>query len=630
MNWWHNRSIRFKASAGIILILSPLLGIVIYGIARFTLAELWQREILATTQLNSISANLVSDAMMEGHKETIQNTIDGLGKNVGSQFDGIAIYDDQYTLTYFSTGFPGGRTLNKSLYSVDATDPNCWVCHQLPPEERPVMTIVTVNGQDVLRSVTPLYNEPRCQSCHGAGAEILGDSIVDFSLSSYQNASQTLILGLGISALAVIGLLIILLYQFMSRAIISPLSELSEVTQAMAQGELDAQVQVYSDDEVGKLGNALNVMASQVRDSVFTLEERVKDRTKEIEERSRYLEISAEVSSAVTSITDPEILITQVVELIKERFDLYYVGLFLSDNRNEWAIFKAGSGKEGKAMLDRKHQLKIGEGMIGWCIANAQARIALDVGEDAVRFENPDLPETRSEGALPLRSRGHVLGAITIQSSQPAAFTEEIITALQTMADQIAVALDNAELFARTESALEAERKAYGELSRAGWIELARAQSIQKYISDAPDSAHPIDELSTSDTLEVTQTAPLIQNDGLTAILPIKIRNVFLGGIKLRKSEESGVWTEDQLAIMKTLSEQVGIALESARLFAQAQKQAARERVIGEISSNIGATTNIDAILRSTVEELGRQLDDTEIILELENNSDDEGVSRGH
>lgn len=179
--------------------------------------------------------------------------------------------------------------------------------------------------------------------------------------------------------------------------------------------------------------------------------------------RAMQLQTSAEVSHAASSILDPNELIQKVVDLIRERFDLYYVGLFLVDHMGtsggesgEWAVLRAGTGEAGREMVKQRHKLNIGSGsMIGWCIANKKPRIALDVGEDAVRFENPLLPDTRSELALPLVSRGKVIGALSIQSSQEAAFSEEDIAVLQTMAGQIANSIESARLYKQTQAALE-------------------------------------------------------------------------------------------------------------------------------------------------------------------------------
>ncbi len=185
---------------------------------------------------------------------------------------------------------------------------------------------------------------------------------------------------------------------------------------------------------------------------------------RQAERRALQLQTASEVSSVTSSILDPDELIQQTVDLIHERFGLYYVGLFLVDQTgawtgepDKWAVLRAGTGEAGRQMMERGHKLEIGgDSMIGWCVANKQARIALDMGKDAVRFGNLLLPQTRSEMALPLTSRGHVIGAVTIQSTQPAAFTQEDITALQTMADQLANAIDNAHLFDEHRRTVEA------------------------------------------------------------------------------------------------------------------------------------------------------------------------------
>ena len=160
------------------------------------------------------------------------------------------------------------------------------------------------------------------------------------------------------------------------------------------------------------------------------------------------LQTAADVARAATSILDINELLPKVVELIRDHFEYYYVGMFLIDETNEWAVLRAATGEMGRQMLKLTHRLKLEESsMIGWCITHRQARIALDVGDDAVRFANPHLPLTHSEIALPLIAHGDVIGAMTIQSEMPAAFSRVDITALQAMADLVANALENARLF---------------------------------------------------------------------------------------------------------------------------------------------------------------------------------------
>jgi len=178
-----------------------------------------------------------------------------------------------------------------------------------------------------------------------------------------------------------------------------------------------------------------------------------------LEKRATQLRTGAEVAQAASSILDPDELVQRVVDLLQERFNLYYVGLFLVEG--SWAVLRSGTGQAGRQMIDQGHRLKVGgNSMIGWCIANEEARIALDVGEDAVHFDNPFLPETHSELALPLLSRGEPIGALSIQSQEKAAFTKEDIALFQTMAGQLANAIANARLYRKAQNELIERQRA--------------------------------------------------------------------------------------------------------------------------------------------------------------------------
>ena len=178
-----------------------------------------------------------------------------------------------------------------------------------------------------------------------------------------------------------------------------------------------------------------------------------------LEQRTRQLLTGAQVSRAASTILEPDKLCQEVVDMVGKQFSLYFVGLYLVDETGQWAILHAATGKAGQTMLRRGHQLEVGSNsMIGWCIANQKARIALDVGNEAVMFENPLLPATRSELALPLIGRGQMIGALGIQSTEEAAFNEEEIAIFQTVADQLASAMSNARLYSQLEVEL-VERK---------------------------------------------------------------------------------------------------------------------------------------------------------------------------
>lgn len=197
----------------------------------------------------------------------------------------------------------------------------------------------------------------------------------------------------------------------------------------------------------------------RVQDALYEAHRQLEANAHTLERRSQLLQVAAEVSRAASAILDPGELSQQAVDLVQQRFGLYYVGLFLVDESGQQLILRAATGEAGREMLRAGHQLAVGNSsMVGWCVANRRARIALDVGEDAVHFKNHLLPDSRSELALPLISRGKPLGALTIQSSQGAAFSDEDVETFQTMTDQLANAIQNARLYDQLEKELE-ERK---------------------------------------------------------------------------------------------------------------------------------------------------------------------------
>lgn len=397
-----------------------------------------------------------------------------------------------------------------------------------------------------------------------------------------------------------------------SRSIGDPLNDLAETASQIAAGDLERTAPVDRRDEIGTLAQAFNQMTAQLRDLIGGLEQRVAERTRDLEIRSAYLEASAEVGHAASSILEIDKLIQEVVNLIRDRFGLYYVGLFMLDETGEWAVLRAGTGEAGQEMLTQEHKLRVGgESMIGQCVAQDKALIALDVGEEAVRFDNPHLPDTRSEGALPLHSRGRTFGAITVQSAISSAFDEDTITVLETMADQVAVALDNAYLFAESQEALEATRRAYGELSRQSWVELLQEQpDIGYHIDDygirsADDSLNPEMEKALKEGKTVLKESDGQGVDGRRSLaVPIKVRDNVIGVMDTYKPEDRGEWTHEEITLLEALAERLGSSLESARLYRETQRRATEEQVLSEVTTRLRETLDVDTVLQTAAREL--------------------------
>ncbi len=423
---------------------------------------------------------------------------------------------------------------------------------------------------------------------------------------------------------------------FISRSIIVPIGQLVRVTQRVTGGDLTARAQVGTSDEIGTLADAFNAMAAQLQEMIGSLERRVAERTQS-------LETAAEVARATTSVLDPDQLLRQVVDLARERFNLYYVGLFLLDEERKFAVLRAGTGEAGQQMLAQRHRLEVGgDSMIGQCVARSEARIALDVGEEAARFDSPFLPATRSEMALPLRSRGRVIGAMTVQSVEEAAFNEADIAVMQTMADQVAVAIDNAQLFVETQAALTAMEATHRRYLGQAWTEYvhSRAVSGYEYSKEHGQTQAKVAPLSGEVLPEVRQVTmdlhPVVRNsDGDTGqakessssvlVAPIVLRGQPIGALGFRQVEGSRQWSADDVALAETLAEQLALALENTRLLEETQHRAAREQLIGQVTARIRESLDLETVLKTAAGEMRQALGLNKLTVRLATRETDNG-----
>ncbi len=394
-----------------------------------------------------------------------------------------------------------------------------------------------------------------------------------------------------------LGLVILVIVAlFVRHGISLPIGRLVSVVEGVASGDYGRRAKVTTADEIGRLSDDFNNMAAQLQETLENLEQRRVD----LQRRALQMQASAEVGRAATSILDVDRLIQHVVELIRERFELYYVGLFLVDEAGRWAVLRAGTGEAGRAMLARGHRIAVGEGMIGWSVSHAEARVVEEVDADAVHLATPELPDTRSEVALALRSRDRVLGALTVQSDRPRAFDEESIAVLQTLADQVAVAIDNAGLFAESQAALEAERRAYGELSRQAWADLLHARSITGYHYGV-EQGRVTRLLGDGQRVESAEGLPEVE-------LPVEVHGVVIGTIVAHKPANAGEWQDDEVTMLHELADQLGIAMESARLYQDTQLRAAREHLVGDIADRLQRAPDMEMLLQIAAQELNRAL----------------------
>lgn len=347
------------------------------------------------------------------------------------------------------------------------------------------------------------------------------------------------------------------------------------------------------------------------------LEEVVEERTQDLLRRARYLEAIATVTQEISAVLELEELMRRAVSLAAERFGFDHVGLFLVDESREWAILRAASSPEGQLMLAQGYRLRVDqESVVGQAASSARARLALDMGATAIRLGELVLPEMRSEVAMPLRARGEVIGVLDVRSRRPRAFDEQDVAALQMLADQLALAISNARLYRQAQESLLAERQAYGEMTLRAWRSMARERQELGYLSTAQGEQrvggawHPA--MVRAGLLEQT-----VRDDPLTVAVPLKVRGRTLGVVRFRKPEHGGEWSAEEMAVLETLAEQLGSALESVRLYQETQRTAARERLVGEIVGQLRASLDPDTILKTTVRELGRVLRAEHVAIEV-------------
>jgi GAF domain-containing protein len=372
---------------------------------------------------------------------------------------------------------------------------------------------------------------------------------------------------------------------YVAKAVSDPIYDLIKTFNKIEQGDLTQRAPVSGTDELGIVTVQFNRMVSRLETLQNSLEQQVNERTKQ-------LAATNEVGRVAASSLDPEQLLAKVIPLIPEQFGYYFAAIYLIDPSGKWAELKEATGEAGRVLRQNHHRLEIaGKNMVGTAIRELSPRIAQIASEEKQRFENPLLPYTRSEMALPLMVGDRVLGALNVQSTRESDFGPQVIETMQNMAGQVAIALENARLFQEAQQIIKEMRAVQQQYLLEGWQGLSEeSEKLEYRIGD--------EEVDNARKLEV----------------PISLRDQILGEITLESQTE---WTSDQQSLVDAVATQAAIALENARLVSESRHIALRERMAAEINSKIWSSATIDGILQTVVKELGRRLDASSATIEL-------------
>jgi GAF domain-containing protein/HAMP domain-containing protein len=530
------------------------------------------------------------------------------------------------------TGLPLGDVFDQSKVSMEVS-PEFWDLLGKMASGASGLETIRIGGTERFIVYRPVSEVGYGLAIMVPSQELLSGAIA--ARGQIANVTRNTII---ISALLVGAILLLALLAALglSNRLTSPLGALTRTAEQITGGNLDAEAKVGGRDEIGTLARALNTMTSSLKELIQSLEQRVRERTSALEaashnaeRRAARLKLAAEIGNAAASVRNLDSLLNQAVRLLSLRFGFYHVGIFLLDDEGKFATLRSTNSEGGQRMLQRGHSLEVGRvGIVGYVAQSSEARIASDVGADAVFFNNPDLPGTRSEMALPLKVGGKVLGVLDIQSTESQAFLPEDIETLQVVADQLAIAIDNSRLLAESQAAVEATRRAYGEVSLQAWRERFENEASLGFRSGERGSAVGIGAEPWSPELTRTMAdgRPLVTESGRTLNVPILVRGQPIGVLRLVKAG-TATWTENEKETVQTLSDQLSGALDGARLYDEAQHRAAKERAIGDITSKISASINMNNVLQTAVEELGRAMPGSDIVIQFGSSAD--GANRG-
>ncbi|HBY07911.1 MAG TPA: hypothetical protein DEH22_09070 [Chloroflexi bacterium] len=423
-------------------------------------------------------------------------------------------------------------------------------------------------------------------------------------------------LGVGIGFVIVSGILL-------ERTVLSRLYIISNsIREIRKQGDLSARVPVSGRDELTNVSTQINRMLESIEENDQQLkknQQQLEQNNQDLTRRARELQIIAEITRDTTTLSNLEELLDHAVRLIREQFNFYYAAFYFVNPENQSVILQSASSDEDLTLMEYEdlNGNEAEESIVAQVAKLGIARIVYDISKEDQFVAKPHLPLSRSVAALPLWARDEIIGVLNIHDTRADAFDDENISVLQTLADQIAIAIYNTRLLQQSQENLEAVNRAYGELSSKAWNQFLMYEPDINFIS-TPFSEQQIRTADWSPEMSETyRVGQITQHGDKTIHIPIILRDQTLGVVRLQKREGTGSWSEDEIELMDTLVDQLETALETARLYTDTQRQGQRERLTHEVTDKLHRSMDMDALMQTLLQEISNALGVSEAFVQL-------------
>ncbi len=398
--------------------------------------------------------------------------------------------------------------------------------------------------------------------------------------------------------------LLFILFQLLDQLISPPLRQLVDAMRGMVRGYYDAPLPPQGrQDEIGTLANAFAEMREKIKNLTEEMEERLQARIRDVQ-------VTQNITRAITSERDLNFLMNQVVSLIVENFpQIYHAQIFLLDAAEEYAVLRASTGEVGKELLQRGHKLRVGSiSVIGQVMELGERTLARDTASSNVHRRNEFLPDTRAELAIPLKLGNRVIGALDVQSRERNSFQADLISTMETLADQIAVAIENARLYEQSARLLaDLQRQRRTEV-RQSWEDYLRSRRVLA-------QTHRSGITTATDFSALTQAAYLSRksivgsvtdHNTVPFVVPIVMNDATIGAIEYEVPQAD--FSYNKVLLAEELVNRLAVSLENARLFQESQQTAQRERIVNDIAAKLALENEVHSILETALREVGQAL----------------------